>query len=93
MDSMEHGVGFTYLSKTVAQTQQDCGWLLDVPFGIASFVIFVFFVGSLCQLGYGIKNAKVHRLIQVGTVDYLLSLTFLLFLTSLYGIAVVTYPQ
>ena len=45
-------------------------------FGIASFVIIVLFVGSLCQLGYGIKNAKVHGLIQVGTVDYLLFLTF-----------------
>ena len=54
-------------------------WLWDVPFGIASFVILVLFVGSLCQLGYGIKNAKVHRLIQVGAVAYLLVLTFFVF--------------
>ena len=53
--------------------------LWDVPFGIVSFVISVLFVGSLCQLGYGIKNAKVHKLIQVGTVDYLLFLTFFVF--------------
>ena len=32
-------------------------WLWHVPFGIASFVIIVLFVGSLCQWGYGIKNA------------------------------------
>ena len=59
--------------------------LSDVPFGIVSFVILVLFVGSLCQLGYGIKNAKVHRLIQVGTVDYLLALTFFV---SVYAFAV-----
>ena len=63
-------------------------WLWDVPFGIVSFMILVLFVGSLCQLGYGIKNAKVHRLIQVGAVDYLLFLTFLVFTSLLYAIAV-----
>ena len=47
-------------------------WLTRVPFGIVAFVIFVLFVGSVCQLGYGIKNAKAHGYIQVGTVDYLL---------------------
>ena len=61
-------------------------WLAHVPFGIVSFVILVLFVGSLCQLGYGIKNAKVHRLIQVGTVDYLLFLTLLVFMIFLYAI-------
>ena len=64
-------------------------WLLHVPFGIISFVILVLFVGSLCQLGYGIKNAKVHRLIQVGAVDYLLFLTFLVFVSFLYAIALI----
>ena len=64
-------------------------WLWDVPFGIVSFVILVLFVGSLCQLGYGIKNAKVHRLIQVGAVDYLLFLTFLVFASFLYAIALI----
>ena len=62
-------------------------WLSAVPFGSVSFMIFVLFVGSLCQLGYGIKNAKVHRLIQVGTVVYLLFLTFLAFKSFLYAIA------
>ena len=62
-------------------------WLTRVPFGIVSFVILVLFVGSLCQLGYGIKNAKVHRFIQVGTVDYLLVLTFFISLSFLYAIA------
>ena len=61
-------------------------WLVHVPFGIVSFVILVLFVGSLCQLGYGIKNAKVHRLIQVGTVDYLLVLTFFIFMSFVYAI-------
>ena len=64
-------------------------WLWDVPFGIASFVILVLFVGSLCQLGYGIKNAKVHGLIQVGAVDYILALTFLVFAGFLYAIALI----
>ena len=63
-------------------------WLWGVPFGIFSFVIIVLLLGSLCQLGYGIKNAKVHRLIQVGAVDYLLVLTFLVFVGFLYAIAV-----
>ena len=68
-------------------------WLWHVPFGIASFVIIVLFVGSLCQWGYGIKNAKVHRLIQVGTVDYLLVLTFLVFTSFLCAIAVISYTS
>ena len=66
-------------------------WLWYVPFVIASFVILVLFVGSLCQVGYGIKNAKVHGLIQVGAVDYLLALTFLVFVGFLYAIAVIAY--
>ena len=61
-------------------------WLWDVPFGVVFFVIIVLFVGSVCQLGYGIKNAKAHRLIQVGTLDYLLFLTFLVFMIFLYAI-------
>ena len=61
-------------------------WLTRVPFGIVAFVIFVLFVGSVCQLGYGIKNAKAHGYIQVGTVDYLLVLTFFIFLSLLYAI-------
>ena len=64
-------------------------WLWDVPFWIISFLILVLFVGSLCQLGYGIKNAKVHRLIQVGAVDYLLFSTFLVFVAFLYAIALI----
>ena len=47
-------------------------WLWHVPCRIVAFMILVLFVGSLCQLGYGMKNAKVHKLIEVGTVDYLL---------------------
>ena len=61
-------------------------WLWHVPFGIASFMIPLLFVGSLCQLGYGIKNAKVHGLIQVGAVDYLLALTFFVFMNFFISI-------
>ena len=63
-------------------------WLWHVPLGIASSAILVLFVGSLCQVGYGIKNAKVHGLIRVGAVDSLLVLTFLVFVGFLYGIGV-----
>ena len=61
-------------------------WLLYVPFGIASFVILVLFVGSLCQLGYGIKSAKVHnyKLIEVGIIEYLLLLAFMVFASCLF---------
>ena len=65
-------------------------WLWNVPFGMASFMILTLFVGSLCQLGYGIKNAKVHRLIQVGTVVYLLFLSSFVFATFLYVIGVIS---
>ena len=60
-------------------------WLWHVPFGFASFMIIVLFVGSLCQLGYGIKNAKVHRLIQVGASCRLFLSSFV-FATFLYAI-------
>ena len=66
-------------------------WLSYFPFGILSFVIFVLFVGSLCQLGYGVKTAKVHRLVQVGIVDYLLFLTFLVFDNILFATAAIAY--
>ena len=64
-------------------------WLWHVPYGIVSFVILVLFVGSLCQLGYGLKNAKVHKLIEVGIVDYLLFLGFLVFLSFLYLLEII----
>ena len=51
--------------------------LWDVPFGIVSFVILVLFVGSLCQLGYGIKNAKVHRTYSSGSCRLFTSFNFL----------------
>ena len=44
-------------------------WLWHVPYGIVAFMILVLFVGSLCQLWYGMKNAKVHKLLEVGIVD------------------------
>ena len=78
-------------TNTAGQWEQI--WLWDVPFGIVSFVIIVLFVGSLCQLGYGIKNAKVHRLIQVGTVDYLLFSSSFVFAIFLYAIAVIAYTS
>ena len=56
-------------------------------------MILMLFVGSLCQLGYGIKNAKVHRLIQVGTVDYLLFSSSFVFATFLYAIAAIAYTS
>ena len=64
-------------------------WLWHVPYGIVSFMILVLFVGSLCQLGYGMKNAKVHKLIEVGIVDYLLFLGFLVFLSFLYLLEII----
>ena len=39
------------------------------------------------SVGYGIKNAKAHGFIQVGTVDYLLVLTFFIFMSCIYAIA------
>ena len=58
-------------------------WLWNVPFGIASFVILVLFVGSLCQLRYGIKKVHNYKLIEVGIIEYLLLLVFLVFASCL----------
>ena len=38
---------------------------------------------------YGLKNAKVHKLIDVGIVDYLLFLGFLVFLSFLYLLEII----
>ena len=61
-------------------------WLSNVPFGIASFVILILLVVTLCLLGYGIKSAKVHnhKLIEVGIIEYLLLLVFLVFASCLF---------
>ena len=68
-------------------------WLWHVPYGIVTFMILVLFVGSLCQLWYGMKNAKVHKLIEVGIVDYLLFLGFLVFLSFLYLLEVIAHSS
>ena len=60
-------------------------WLLYVPFGLAFFLTLSLLVATLCQLGYGIKSAKVHnyKLIEVGIIEYLLLLVFLVFASCL----------
>ena len=52
-------------------------WLWNVPFGFC--LILLLLVATLYLLGYGIKNAKVHnyKLIEVGIIEYLLLLVFL----------------
>ena len=59
--------------------------LWNVPFGIAFFLILILLVATLCLLGYGIKSAKVHnyKLIEVGIIEYLLLLVFLVFASCL----------
>ena len=54
-------------------------WLSVVPLGFVVFLILVLFTASLCQLGYGIKNARVDRraLIEVGVTNCLFFLAFL----------------
>ena len=79
-----HSLQENCTTNLAGRWEQIC--LVYVPFGIVSFVILVLFVGSLCQLGYGIKNAKAHRLILVGTVDYLLVLIFFIFMGFIYPI-------
>ena len=46
-------------------------WLSAAPLGVGSFLILLLFTASLCQLGYGIKNARVDRrtLIEVGVTN------------------------
>ena len=63
-------------------------WLWDVPFGIAAVLTLILLIGSLCLLGYGIKNAKVYnyKLLEVGIIDYLLFLFFLVFVFFLYAL-------
>ena len=69
-----HSLEQNCTTNTVGMWEQI--WLWDVPFGIVFFLTLVLLIGSLCLLGYGIKNAKVHnyKLIEVGITDYLLLL-------------------
>ena len=59
--------------------------LWNVPFGLAFFLILILLVATLCLLGYGIKSAKVHnyKLIEVGIIEYLLLLAFMVFASCL----------
>ena len=61
-------------------------WLWNVPFGIGFFLTLILLVATLCLLGYGIKNAKVHnyKLIEVGIIEYLLLLAFMVFASCLF---------
>ena len=56
-------------------------WLWNVLFGLRFCLILLLLVATLYLLGYGIKNAKVHnyKLIEVGIIEYLLLLVFLVF--------------
>ena len=88
MDNLEHGVGFAYSIKTVPQIQQDGG--NGSGYGVSHlkigfFLTLILLVATLCLLGYGIKNAKVHnyKLIEVGIIEYLLLLVFMVFASCL----------
>ena len=66
-------------------------WLWNVPFGIVAFLTHVLLIGSLCLLGYGIKNAKVYnyKLIEVGIIDYLLLIIFLVLVFFFYSLELI----
>ena len=61
-------------------------WLWHVPFGLTFFLTLLLLIATLCLLGYGIKSGKVHnyKLIEVGIIEYLLLLVFLVFESCLY---------
>ena len=64
-------------------------WLWDVPFGFVAFLTLVLFIASLCVLGYGVKNIKTQKLIEVGILDYVLLLAFLVFILFLYSLEII----
>ena len=68
-------------------------WIWDVPFGFVAILILGLFVTSVCLLRYGIKNTPVHKLIEVGVLDYLFLLAFLALLFFLFALhmAVIIY--
>ena len=59
-------------------------WLWFIPFGAAAFLVLVLFIASLCVLGYAAKNAKAHKWIKVGILDYVLVFALLFFVYFLY---------
>ena len=61
-------------------------WLWDIPFGVVAFLTLVLFIASLCVLVYAVKTTKAHKLIEVGILDYVLLLAFLVFIFLLYFI-------
>ena len=58
-------------------------WLNIVPFGIVAVLTLGLFTASLCLLGYGIRNARVEKLVlmEVGITD---SLIFVIFFVLRY---------
>ena len=64
-------------------------WLWNVPFGAVAFLTLVLFIASLCVLGYGVKNIKTQKLIEVGILDYVLLLAFLVFIFFLYSVEII----
>ena len=60
-------------------------WLSVVPLGFVVFLILVLFTASLCQLGYGIKNARVDRraLIEVGVTNSIFFIAFFITASAL----------
>ena len=95
MVHLQHGAGFTHLSKTVPQMQQDSG--KRSGYGMSHLELHFFL--TLCLLGYGIKNAKVQnfKLIEVCIIDYLLLLVILVFVFCLvfltFAFSIFTYNQ
>jgi len=63
-------------------------WLWNVPFGFVALLTLILFIASLCVLGYGVKNIKTQRLIEVGILDYVLLLAFLVFIFFLYSVEI-----
>ena len=60
-------------------------WLSAAPLGVVVILILLLFTASLCQLGYGIKNARVDRraLIEVGVTNSIFFIAFFITASAL----------
>ena len=96
--SYGHTIAWCWISRYRNDCSSDRAgfWegIWEVPVGFVAILILGLFVTSVCLLRYGIKNTPVHKLIEVGVLDYLFLLAFLallFFLFALHMIVIIYY--
>ena len=94
MVNMEHGAGLPYSIQTAPYTWQDCGNRSGYGMSLLDLLLFWLLYSLLHHCvcwDTEPKTSKLKRLIEVGILDYVLLLAFLVFIFFLYSLEIIAH--